>query len=155
MAFPAHPHVAPPWVCDPVCVVEAALPDLADDAALFDWVTSPSEPGLETRTGDASFDAPSWTAADSAAEPCSVSAACARAGVVRLRHVTVRARAEHPDGDVGVRRVDLLGRREGDRELIGARGLLGRLDAAPARCLAGGLRRRGGVAGRGRRTRRV
>ena len=50
------------------------LPDVADDPTVFDCETSPPPPGLQTRTGEASFDAPTCSAAEPADEPCFVSA---------------------------------------------------------------------------------
>src|SRR4029077_3197382 len=76
MAWPPHAQADPPASCEPFWVVEAALPDVADEAALFDCVTLPSEPGLQTRTGEASFDGSCCRAVDSAPESCSVSADC-------------------------------------------------------------------------------
>jgi len=69
-----QPHEGP--ACDWLAfwVVPALLPDVADDVALFDWLTLPSEPGLSTRTGDAVFDGSIWVAPDAASEPCSVPA---------------------------------------------------------------------------------
>ena len=55
---PPQPHDSPAWDWLAFWVVAASLPECADDAALFDWLTLPSEPGLSTRTGDASLD---WT----------------------------------------------------------------------------------------------
>src|SRR3954453_4117832 len=70
-----QPHDAPAWDWCAFWVVVASLPARADDAALFDWLTLPSEPGLSTRTGDASFDGSTWAASDAARAPCSVPAA--------------------------------------------------------------------------------
>jgi hypothetical protein len=71
--------------CVPFCVVDAVLPAFAADSAEFDWVTSPSLPGLWTRTGEAvlppappsqphgdRLPSKCCTAADSAAAACSV-----------------------------------------------------------------------------------
>ena len=44
------------------------------EPAVFDCVTLPPPPGLQTRTGEAVFDAPICSAAEPANEPCFVSA---------------------------------------------------------------------------------
>ena len=76
MPVPSQPHDSPALDCVPFCVVPAALPAVAVDAAVFDCLTSPPLPALLTRTGDASFDAPSWNASDAASAPCAVFASC-------------------------------------------------------------------------------
>ena len=54
------------------CVVSAALPDVAEEPAVFCWLTEPPPPGLLTRTGEAWFDAPNCAASDPAKDPCPV-----------------------------------------------------------------------------------
>ena len=39
----------------PCCAVSAALPDVAEEPALFCWLTEPPPPGLLTRTGEATI----------------------------------------------------------------------------------------------------
>jgi hypothetical protein len=71
----AQPHEGDcVWVAD--CGVVAVLPDVADEAALFDCVTVPSEPGLRTRTTRLSFVGWTWTASEAASAAWSVVADC-------------------------------------------------------------------------------
>src|SRR6476646_2860240 len=76
MPRPPQPHLLPATVWFPVWFVVAALLAFATDDAVFDCLTEPPLPGLSTRTGDASFDAPICFAKDAASAPCSVLASC-------------------------------------------------------------------------------
>jgi hypothetical protein len=60
--------------CVAPCVVEAAFPAVAEEPAVFAWVTSPSEPGLRTRIDTFVFDGSSCFAAEAAIAPWSVPA---------------------------------------------------------------------------------
>src|SRR5581483_9158978 len=51
-------------------------PAVAVEPTVFACVTEPPSPGLSTRTGDASFEAPCWSANEPASAPCSVEASC-------------------------------------------------------------------------------
>src|SRR6478736_4302882 len=72
---PLQPHVpAAVWLA--FWDVPARLPATAPEPTVLDWLTEPPLPGLSTRTGEASFDAPSCAAADAARAPCAVDASC-------------------------------------------------------------------------------
>src|SRR3954468_8667132 len=68
------PPPAAVWL--PFCDVPARFPATALEPTALDCETEPPLPGLLTRTGDASFDAPFCTAADAARAPCAVDASC-------------------------------------------------------------------------------
>src|SRR5207302_9904824 len=71
----AQPHGPADCVCEPDWLVEASLPAVADEAAVFDCVTEPPSPGLSTRTETAVFDGSICLASESAAADWSVCAA--------------------------------------------------------------------------------
>src|SRR5262245_22888655 len=76
---PSPPHLQespPSCVCPAVCFVAFRLPASAFDDAAFDCETSPSLPGLRTRTLTFSFDGFVCSVAASAAASCSESADC-------------------------------------------------------------------------------
>ena len=111
---------------------------------MFDCDTGPPFPGLSTRTGAFSFDAPIWNVSPSANASCSFFAAwpmtcnpgplCGlgrillgrvqvpclgvRRRLVRLRDGTVVAGAQDPDADVLVRGLHLHCRGESPRLLV-------------------------------------
>jgi hypothetical protein len=74
---PLQPQDDPDCVWVAPCVVVAVLPDVAEEAALFVWLTLPLLPGLEMRTETLLLLGAICSAPDSAAEPWSVSACCA------------------------------------------------------------------------------
>jgi hypothetical protein len=65
---PWQPQPEGDWYWVPVCVTGAVFVAVADDAALFDWVSEPSLPPEAMRTGSLVFEAPNWSA-DEAAKP--------------------------------------------------------------------------------------
>src|SRR5262245_33693387 len=75
---PLLPHLqdVPPWSCSAFCFVAFELPASAVDDASFDCETSPSSPGLRTRTAMFSFDGFFCSVVESAAASCSESADC-------------------------------------------------------------------------------
>ena len=65
-----------PWSWAAVWPVVAVLPDVACEPALLPCVTEPSLPGLSTRTGRLTLDAPACAASESASASWSVPACC-------------------------------------------------------------------------------
>src|SRR3954466_5705036 len=76
MPVPPRRACSPAAVWLPFCDVPARFPATALEPTALDCVTEPPLPGLATRTGDASFDAPCCAAADAARAPCAVDASC-------------------------------------------------------------------------------
>ena len=54
-SWPSTWIAGPAASCEASCFVEALLPEVADEPTVFDCVTLPSEPGLHTRTGEATL----------------------------------------------------------------------------------------------------
>ena len=73
---PLQPHEVLPWFWVAVWPVVAALPDVACEPTVLPCVTEPSSPGLRTRTGELTLDAPSWSASERASATWSVPACC-------------------------------------------------------------------------------
>ena len=73
-AVVVQPQPVPDCDCAVFCIVDAALPAVADDPTVFAWDTEPPLPGLSTRIETLVFEGWSWVAADSAPAAWPVSA---------------------------------------------------------------------------------